>query len=243
MLADVAEEPDSLAVGRDVEVLGHAGAVEEHRVGACRTVLALDDVTAVAGIPAERVVAGSEETGVVAAVAVDGVIAVAAEQRLGSVAAVDRVVPGAAVDPELDQGREPDCAGDRVVAVEPVHVQEVVRRLRAARSSRPRPARSRRPHPRCGAILIVSLPAVPLTVRLSSAPSPPAADRAEVELDVLDVGRGQVVHDRVVDPAERAKIDPLGVVDVHGDVRDVAEELQAVAVRREVEASPRHRRR
>ena len=69
------------------------------------------------------------------------------------------------------------------------------------------------------------------------APSPVRRrSRLEVELDVLDVGRGQVVHDRVVDPAERAKIDPLGVVDVHGDVRDVAEELQAVAVRGEVEA-------
>ena len=41
--------------------------------------------------------------------------------------------------------------------------------------------------------------------------------------------------DRVVDSAERAEIDPLGVVHVPRDVAGVAEELQAVAVGGEVE--------
>ena len=73
-----AEEPEAVAVRRQVDLLGAAGAVEEHRVGA---VLALDDVAAVAWIPDEGVVAGAQERDVVAAVAVDRVVPVAAEQR------------------------------------------------------------------------------------------------------------------------------------------------------------------
>ena len=44
------------AVGREVDILGDVGAVEEHRVGAA---LALDGVAAVAGVPDEGVVAGA----------------------------------------------------------------------------------------------------------------------------------------------------------------------------------------
>ncbi len=234
----VAEEPDSLAVGRDVEVLGRAGPDEQERVGAVvGAVLPLDEVAAVARVPAERVVAGSEEAAVVAAVAVDRVVTLAAEQQLGAVAAVDRVVPGAAVDRDLDQGCEPDRAGDRVVAVEPFDVQEVVRRLRVLDlHGRGQPGHVDRTCVGRDRDRVVAGGAVDGD-RVGRAVAGSAADRRlEVELDVLDVGRGQVVHDRVVDAAERADIDPLGVVDVHGDVRDVAEELQAVAVGGEVEA-------
>ncbi len=103
-VADVAGEPDPLAVGRDVDLLVDVGAVEEHRVGA---VLALDRVAAVARIPLEHVVAGAQQGRVVALLAVDEVVAVAAEQHVGAVAAEDRVVAGAAVDGDLDQRGQP----------------------------------------------------------------------------------------------------------------------------------------
>ena len=65
-VADVAEQPQPAAVGREVDVLIGVGAVELQRVVA---VLALDDVAAVAGVPHERVVAGAHEGHVVAAAA------------------------------------------------------------------------------------------------------------------------------------------------------------------------------
>ena len=85
-VADVAEEPQPAAVGREVDVLVDVGAVEQHRVGAA---LALDDVAAVAGVPHEGVVAGAHEGHVVAAAAVDEVVAVAADQHVVAVAADD----------------------------------------------------------------------------------------------------------------------------------------------------------
>ena len=112
-VGDVAGEPHPAAVGRDVDVLGDVGAVEQQRVGA---VLAFDRVAAVARIPDEGVVAGAEEGRVVAAAAVDDVVAVAAEQHVVAVAAGDGVVAGAAVDGELDQGGEAVAGGDDVVA-------------------------------------------------------------------------------------------------------------------------------
>ena len=232
---EVAEEAEPRAVGGEVEHLRTSRAVEDHRVDPRLT---LDDVAAVAGIPAERVVVGTEEPDVVALVAVDRVVAVAAEEHLGSVAAVQRVVSGAAVHPDLDQGREPDAAVDRVVAAEPVDVQEVVRRLRALDLH----GRGQTGHvDRTGVRgdRIESLPPVPLIVVVSTA----AVTAARSRIDVPDVGRGQVVHDRVVDAAESAEIDPLDVVDVHRDVRDVAEEPQAVAVGGEVEVLRDCRRR
>ena len=84
----------------DVEDLGGAVAVEQHRVGA---VLAFDGVAAVARIPLEGVVAGAEKGHVVALLAVDEVVAVAAEQEVDSVAAEDRVVAGTAVDGDRDE--------------------------------------------------------------------------------------------------------------------------------------------
>ena len=75
-VGDVAGEQDAPAVGRDVDVLGNVGAVEQHRVEA---VLAFDGVVVVAWVPHERVVAGAHQRGVVAVAAVDEVIALAAE--------------------------------------------------------------------------------------------------------------------------------------------------------------------
>ena len=64
MLATSRVNADAAAVGRDVDLLGDVGAVEQHRVGAG---LALDGVAAVAGVPDERVVAGAQQGRVVAA--------------------------------------------------------------------------------------------------------------------------------------------------------------------------------
>ena len=86
-VADVAGEPDAAAVGREVDLLGDVGAVEQQRVGAG---LALDGVAAVAGVPDERVVAGAHEGHVVAAAADDQVVAGAADEDVVAVAAVER---------------------------------------------------------------------------------------------------------------------------------------------------------
>ena len=66
--AGVAEEPEPVAVGGQVDVLGAVGAVEEHRVGAG---MAFDGVAAVARIPDERVVAGTHHRQVVTPVPVE----------------------------------------------------------------------------------------------------------------------------------------------------------------------------
>src|SRR5262249_27356653 len=50
--ADVAGQPQVAAVGRQVDLLGDGGTVEDHRV---LTVPAIDGVAAVAGVPHERV--------------------------------------------------------------------------------------------------------------------------------------------------------------------------------------------
>src|SRR6516164_3864536 len=89
-VADVAGEPRAAAIGRDVDVLGDVGAVEQERVGAR---LPFDGVAAVARIPDERVVARAEQGRIAALPADDEVVAPAAG---------DRVVAGTAVDREID---------------------------------------------------------------------------------------------------------------------------------------------
>ena len=66
MLPTSRVKPDPAAVGRDVDVLGDVGAVEQQRVVAA---LALDGVAAVARVPDEGVVAGAHQGHVVAAAA------------------------------------------------------------------------------------------------------------------------------------------------------------------------------
>ena len=67
---------DPSAVGRDVDLLGDVGAVEQQRVDPG---LAFDGVVVVAGVPDEGVVAGAHQRHVVAVAAVDEVVALAAE--------------------------------------------------------------------------------------------------------------------------------------------------------------------
>ena len=120
---DVAEEQGTAAVGRDVDVLGDVGAVEQHRVDA---VAALDDVVAVARVPLEDVVAGADLGDVVAAVAVDEIVAVAADQM--SAPPPPRMVSLPAPPSRvsfIDAGRE-GRRGDDVVAAEAVDDESVV---------------------------------------------------------------------------------------------------------------------
>ena len=69
------------------------------------------------------------------------------------------------------------------------------------------------------ATVIVSAPAVPLTMTVSAAPSPAAAGRRrQVEVDLGDVGAGQVVDRDGVGAAQGVEVDVLDAVEVHGDV-------------------------
>ena len=129
-----AEEPEAVAVRRQVDLLGAACAVEEHRVGA---VLAFDDVAAVAGIPDEGVVAGAHQPRVGAAVSVDRVVAVAADQALGSGASAEGVASGLAVEEERDGAAGEPGGVDRVIAGEAVDAELIGRLLVLNRHERP----------------------------------------------------------------------------------------------------------
>src|SRR5438034_4053932 len=96
----IAEQPQASAVSGQLKVLTDICAVELQRV---RASLTLEDVTAIAGVPAEHIVAGTTEQDVIAATADERVVAVATEQDVGAVAADDRVISGPAVDGEPDQ--------------------------------------------------------------------------------------------------------------------------------------------
>ena len=75
-----------------------------------------------------------------------------------------------------------------------------------------------------------------------SSPSEPMATTssrgpvgAERDAERGQVGAADVVGDEPVSAAERGRVDPLDVVEVHQDVADVAGEAHAPAVRRHVE--------
>ena len=101
-VADVAEQPDAAAIGRDVDVLGGVGAVEHQRVGARLT---LDRVAAIAGVPDELVIAGAHEGNVSACAARDDVIAGPTDQHVRAAAADDGVVAITPVDRQRDRRR------------------------------------------------------------------------------------------------------------------------------------------
>ena len=84
---------------------------------------------------------------------------------------------------------------------------------------------------------MMSLPLVPLTMTVSAcAVAGRAADRAgEVDVDLRDVGAGQVVDGDGVGAAQRVEVDALDIVEVHDDVAEVAGEPHAPAVGRDVE--------
>ena len=114
-VADIAEQAGAAAIGRDVDLLGNIGAVEQQRIGA---VLAFDDVAAIARIPLKRIVSGAKEGDVTALIAVDEIVSVAADQEVIAGAAEDRVIAAAAIDRELDLPCGERRRVDGVVAAE-----------------------------------------------------------------------------------------------------------------------------
>src|SRR3981189_1533712 len=98
-VAHIADQPQTRAVGGEVNLFAGVRAVELQGV---RASLTLDDVTAIAWVPDEHIVAGTTEQDVIAATADQRVVAVATDQDVGPVAADDRVVSGPAVEGELD---------------------------------------------------------------------------------------------------------------------------------------------
>ncbi len=130
-VADIAEQANPVAIGRDVDVLVDVGAIEQQRVGAG---LAFDRVAAVARVPDERVIALAEERHVVAATANHQVIAAAAGQRVVAVTAVQH---------EIDMAGTERRSVDGVVAAEAVDGQRVVGTLGMGDDHLARRARSR----------------------------------------------------------------------------------------------------
>ena len=90
---------------------------------------------------------------------------------------------------------------------------------------------------RLPATLMLSAPAVPLTMMVSAAPSPVPPVSGRLRFTCGDAGAGQVVDGDGVGAAEGVEVDLLDAVDVHGDVADVAEEPEALAVGGEVDAA------
>src|ERR1044071_5375579 len=76
-VGDIAEQAGTVAIRRNVDLLGDIGAVEQQRICA---VLAFDDIAAIARIPLERIVSSAKEGRVAALVAVDEIVSVATDQ-------------------------------------------------------------------------------------------------------------------------------------------------------------------
>jgi hypothetical protein len=229
---DVAEEADPLAVRRDVDVLGRARPVEEQRV---EPVLALDDVAPVTRIPAEDIVGSTEESDVVALVAVDEVVLRATQQDVAAAAAEDGVLPGPAFEGQCDRGRLQRRRRHGVVAAEGVDNQRVVR-LHVADRGRVRQAGDRRGARCAGDLDRVGCAGCLQTHGVDLAVPGVASERPfEVDVQLDEVGPGEALRLDRVRAAERLEGDLLDVIEVHRDAGDVAEEANALAVRRDVD--------
>ncbi len=74
-----------------------------------------------------------------------------------------------------------------------------------------------------------------MTVSAWPSPVPPPGGAGQVEVDLREVGAGQVVDGDGVGAAEGVEVDPLDAVEVHRDVADVAGEPDPAAVGRDVD--------
>ena len=158
-LATSRESLASAAVRRDVDLLVDVGAVEPQRVEAG---LALDRVAGIAGVPDERVIARAERCHVVSGAAYDDVSARAAG---------DRVIAGAALIGEIDL---PGVDAEAFIVSFPA--PPLTRSGSLPGSAPVMVTRAANPLTTTDepllAMLMWSLPAVPLTVTVSAAPSP-----------------------------------------------------------------------
>ncbi len=216
------------AVRNNVDVLVDVGAEEEHRVEA---VLALERVVAVAGIPLEDIVLGSHERTVVAVVAEEEVVAGTAEECVGALRAEERVVACAAVDRQLDDACRQGGCRHAVVAAQRVDDECVVGPLGIGDVDPRRQPEHGDRRPRAEDVDdVVAVGAVDDDdVGLTVAGRP--ADRSgliDVELD--EVGAGEVVDGGLVGVPQRVEVDRLDAVEVHDDGAQVPGEPDTPAV-------------
>ena len=162
------------------------------------------------------------------------VVAVAADQLVVAVAAGDRVVAGATVDRQLDHASGQSRGGDRVVAAGSVDDELVVGSFGALDRHESRQAGHGEAGPGAADLdCIISGGAVDDDgVGLAVAGAAPGR-AGEVEVDAGDAGAGQVVDGEGVGAAQGDDVDLLDAVDVHGDVADVAGQPQPTAVGRQ----------
>ena len=216
-VGDVAEEADPPAVGGHVDVLGDVGAVEQHPVEAG---LALEGVVVIAGVPDEDVVAGAHQGLVVAVATVDQIVALAPEDDVDAEPTVHR---------QLDAVGFERAGVDDVVAPEAVQRQAVVGLLRGEDVHRRLQTEDVDPAGVAGGAEHVGAVGPVDGDRVGGAVAA-TVGTAQVGPDRHHVGSAEVTDDDVVGAAERPEVDAFDIVEVHGDVGDVAEEPDPAAV-------------
>ena len=221
-VGDVAEEVDAPAIGRDVDVLGDNGAVEQHGV---EPGLAFKRVVVVTRVPDERVVACAHEGDVVTIPAVEQVVALAPEEN---------VVTEAAVQRQLDYYVSLKAAGvDDVVAPESVERQLIIRSLREEHVHRRLETEDRDSSSIADDAKNVSTLGGVHGDGICRSIAAPQAARSM--LTCGHVGSTEIADHDVVGAAQRIEVDALDVVEVHGDVGDVASEEHPPAVGHDVD--------
>ena len=217
------------AIGRDVDVLVVARAVEFERVESGVTP---DGVAAVARVPDEHVVAPAERRRVVAGPAGHHVVVIAAEQGVGALTAGDHVVAVAAVDVvETDRAGGERRGIDGVVAVAAVDDQSVLCRFGVDDGDRLGRVGS---NDRAIDIADIDRVAVGLAVDRHAVVHR-AVGAAKIDHNPATVGAADVVDRDVVRAAGHPEDDPLDAVEVHRDVVDVTGEEHPVAIGRDVD--------
>src|SRR5262249_14995069 len=112
-VAHVARQQQPAPVGGQVDGFTDIRAIEDHGVIPC---LALDHVTAVAGIPNKDIVAVAHHSNVIPTPAVDQVVAVASKEHVVPSPPSDGAAASAAVQCELDNCRQTVAGGDDIVS-------------------------------------------------------------------------------------------------------------------------------
>ncbi len=200
------------------------------------SVLALDGVAAVAGVPLERVVIAAHQGEVVAVVAEDEVVAGAAEERIVALRPEQFVRACAPVDRQLDDGDWQRRRRDDIVFTEGVDDQAVIGRLRVGDVDPRRQADHRRRGAGTGNVDVIdAVRAVDDDrVRLGIAGGAPE-DAREVAGELDDIGARQIADGDRVGSADGVEVDGLDVVEIHHDVAEVAREQHALTVGRRLE--------
>ena len=153
------------------------------------------------------------------------VVARAAGQCVVTRAADQHVVAVAAVGGEQHAGQP--VRGDDVVAAEAVDDEVILASKFEIVTSAARPETVITP------LLLVTLITSLALVALMTTVSTALVVAAKIDVDVLDVGLGEVVHRDGVRPALSVDVDGLHVVEIHGDVADIAGQQGVAAVGRQ----------